>query len=173
MSRGYRVVWETASRTVTASDHLKISVSLLGILPEEEMVELLREELSQDGWSREKDGAMERRKGGVRARLEPEGKEISITAEEQERVSARSSSRDAAERTADKLAEQAEASLKERVTRTLTQAEPDIRARLGEAVQRVYVRALKKKAASLGQIESMKEENHPDGEFEMVIKIKA
>jgi hypothetical protein len=43
---------------------------------------------------------------------------------------------------------------------------------MGEAIQRVYVEALKRKAASMGEVESLHETRGSDGEYEVTIKVR-
>ncbi len=70
----------------------------------------------------------------------------------------------------------AEVAVQERLasqaTAALTAAEPDVRTRLGEVIQRVYVEALKRKAAQLGQVTGMQETTLPNGEREVTIKVR-
>ena len=51
-------------------------------------------------------------------------------------------------------------------------AEGDIRESVQAALQKVYVEALQRKAASLGEIESMQESRGADGELELTIKVR-
>ena len=174
MSRAYRVTWVSAARTVTAKDTLSVELSLLGILPDGEMQELLQQELSRDGWSKsKKDGAMEKKLGEVTARLSPDGKSVAATVEARRELEARGTSKGEAEKSLDAAESRAKSSLGAEAVAKLSQVEPELRQKLGEVVQRVYLEALKKKAASLGQIESIQQQSRPDGEYEVTIKIKA
>jgi hypothetical protein len=171
MSRAYRVKWETASRTVRASDRLRVSLQLLGILDEAEMIALLRAELARDGWQ-EVDDTVELELEGARVRLEPDGKAVTVELDAERTVSARADTKAAAAEKVREAADRAHDAVAEDATRRLTRLEPELRARLGEAVQRVYVEALQRKATQLGAVESVQESTSADGEYELVIKVK-
>jgi hypothetical protein len=160
------------SRTVTASDSLKIQLSILNILPEPEMAAILCEELEADGWKKNKDGTVKQSVGGIDAELSADGKEVKLTSSTATSVTARSSSQTAADAELAQSATRAEESLKEQAMMRLTRAEPDVRAKLSEAIQRVYIKALKQKAASMGQVESVLENRNQEGEYEVTIKVK-
>jgi hypothetical protein len=172
MSRGYRITMVNASRTVSASDSLKIQLSMLNILPEEEMAQMLCEELAADGWKKNKSGTVTKSEIGVDAELSADGKEVKLTSATATQITARAADKGSAERQLDENSRRAEESLKEQAMLKLTRSEPDIRAKLSEAIQRVYVKALKKKAESMGQVESMLENRNQDGEYEITIKVK-
>src|SRR5688572_15849036 len=166
MSRGYRITMVNVSRTVSASDSLKIQLSMLNILPEEEMQEILCEELVADGWKKDKSGKISKDEGGVDAELSKDGKEVKLSSSSATQITARAADQRSAESQLDQSERRTEESLKEQAMLKLTRAEPDIRAKLSEAIQRVYIKALKKKAESMGQVESMLENRNQDGEYE-------
>jgi hypothetical protein len=172
MSRGYRVTMINVSRTVSASDSLKIQLSVLNILPEPEMAAILCEELEADGWKKNKDGTVSQSLGGIDAALSADGKEVQLTSATATEVTARAQSQSSAEAALAQTAARTEESLKEQAMMRLTRAEPDVRAKLSEAIQRVYIKALKKKAESMGQVESVLESRNQDGEYEVTIKVK-
>ena len=63
MSRGYRIrwpqpVWHSASEKIESEDGISMDVGILEILPEAEMLALLREQLAAAGWTEAGDGAM-------------------------------------------------------------------------------------------------------------------
>ena len=78
---------------------------------------------------------------------------------------------EAAERLA-RASRTAEGQLSRAAAEQLGAAEADIRAALQAALQKVYVEALQRKAASLGQIESVHEGRGADGELELTIKVR-
>jgi hypothetical protein len=172
MSRAYRVTWVAAARTVTASDRIRMDVDLLDILPEGDMSSLLREQLKADGW-KDHGGELVLDEGDVRATLSRDGKTIELTHEAERAVNVRSATKQEAERQADAAATAAEEDLKARAAERLARVEPVIREKLGKSLQRVYVEALRRKAQSLGEVESMQESVSGDGELEVVIKVKA
>jgi hypothetical protein len=174
MSRAYRVEWVVVGRNVSTRDEVKMSVSLLGILPEGEMVALLRSELEQAGWTALPDGEMQRDGGkdGVSVRLAADGKTVTLSLKEQREVQARGTDKDSAKQNLESAGQSAEDQMKAQIGRKLAALEPDVRAELDTAVQRVYVGALKQKAASLGRVESVQETTGADGAYEVTIKVK-
>jgi len=173
MSRAYRVRWVKASRSVVAGDRLKMSVDLLDVLPQADMASLLRGELVADGWTRQADGSYLVEHDGVQVRLGKDGKELVLGVEEERNVTASAISERDAERQADAAARGAQERLRGEVAERLARAEPTVRERFGQALQRTYVEALRRKAQSLGEVESMQEHRREDGEVEIVIKVKA
>ena len=128
MSRGYRVrlpdpTWRNSTTRVASSDAMAMDVGLLEILPEAAMAGLLRERLAEDGWSKGQDGVMRRSFGAVEAELSADGRTITARSTVTKEVKVRATS----------------------------EAKADIRAALQGALQKVYVEALQRKAASLGQ----------------------
>lgn len=172
MSRAYRVTWLNSSRTVTAHNSLRLRLEILAILPEGDMHELLREELLRDGWVEQEDGSLELVLEGLSARLPKGAKEITLSAESRARVDARGLSEGEVSKALDTASERAQTQLQDDVGLRLTKAEPTLRVRVDAVVQRLYLRALQRKAASLGEIESVREEKGQDGEYEVVIKVK-
>ena len=172
MSRAYRVTWVTVASNVTADDRLNMKLSLLGILPEAEMAELLRQELERQGWKREEGGGMRGAVQGLDASLAPDGSSVTVSASAAGDVSARGVNRDDAKVALERAEGAARDALKADIAKKLTAAEPDLRASMGEAIQRVYVEALKRKAASMGTVESLQETRGSDGGYEVTIKVR-
>jgi hypothetical protein len=172
MSRGYVVNWVTVRNTINAGDKVEIDVELLGIIAEGDMNSLLQQELAQDGWKRESDGTMVLEKDGVRAALDAECKKITVTLSKKREVMARGVSDQDAKNALSGVAAAAEEALKKELVKELTKVEGDVRAGVDKAIQRVYVEALKKKAASIGTIEGMQESRREDGEYEITIRVR-
>jgi hypothetical protein len=172
MSRGYAVHWVTVRNTVHAADHLEISIELLGIIAEGEMNSLLQRELERDGWKRQSDGTMLFERDGVRASLDQACKKITVTSEKQCDVVAHGVSDQDANQELEGVARQSKEALGRELVLELTKAEADLRAEVDQAIQRVYVEALKKKAASIGTIEGMQESRREDGEYEITIRVR-
>ncbi len=173
MSRGYRVSWRPpvrrASRDIDAEDRLHLRVELMPILDEGEMAALLRAELEAGDWSVsgddlvcERDGADVRLSGGE------------VVASVRDRVTVTGSGRTDHEAgiAAEARVEGTERDLKRAVTRRLTGLEKDLRGELDRVVQRVYIEALKRKAARMGDVESIDERTGEDGELELTIRVK-
>lgn len=173
MSRGYRVTWVDVAGQVNARDELEVSLSLLGILSEAEMAALLRDELARAGWRKDRDGAMTRTEGDMRLRLTPDARAVVAQVEREGEVHGRGVSQNQAEAALEVAREQTRERLQRDASGTLLAREPAVRAALGEALQRVYLEALKRKAQSLGDVESVQETRGADGEYEVTIKVKA
>lgn len=177
MSRGYRVrlpqpTWRDATTRVTSSDAMALDVGLLEILPEAAMVALLRERLAADGWSTAPDGAMTRSFGEVEVELAADGRTITARVSVARELKVRASSEAEAAARLARATHSAEGTLSRVAAERLGAAEADIRAALQGALQKVYVEALQRKAASLGQIESVHEGHGADGELELTIKVR-
>ncbi len=177
MSRGYRVrmpepVWRNVSSRVESVDAIAMDVGLLEILPEAAMVELLRERLADDGWARGADGAMTRSFGEVVVTLEPDGRSVTARASAAREVQVKGVSEADAATKLERASKAEERDLARTVAQRLGAAEAEIRATLQGALQKVYVEALQRKAASMGQIESVHEGRGDDGELELTIKVR-
>jgi hypothetical protein len=172
MSRGYVVNWVTVRNTVNAGDKVEIDVELMQIIAEGDMRSLLQQQLEADGWKRQSDGSMELVRDGVRAVLDADCKKVTVSLERSREVLARGVSDNDAKKALDTASAGAEQELKKELVRELTRVEGDVRDAVDKAVQRVYVEALKKKAASLGTIEGMQESRREDGEYEIILKVR-
>lgn len=177
MSRGYRIrwpqpAWKDASTRVASEDAVCMDIGVLEILSEEEMLALLRAQLEKDGWSKGQDGALSRSFGEVTAELSPDGKSLTARAKAARDVSARGTTDAEAQSKLGRASDSARAELDKKVAERLDKAEGDVRAAMQGALQRVYVEALQRKAASLGEIESMQEVRGQDGELELTIKVR-
>jgi hypothetical protein len=174
MSRGYVVRWLTESQTITAADHCKLDIDLLGILPEGDMVDLLKRSLVAAGWRETEDGLVSPdQSGGVLIRLAPDGRSLEIRLSAQDTVQGRGITQESAAQSAARAAERSQGRLESQVAAALVRAEPGVRAQLNQVLQGVYIEALKKKAQSLGQLQSVQENRNADGEIEVVIKVRA
>lgn len=181
MSRGYRVrmpqpTWRNVSTRLESVDAIAMDVGLLEILPEGAMLELLRERLAEDGWQKGADGKLTRRFGSpgseVEAELSADGRSVTVRGSAAREVKARGESEADAAARLERLRKGAEKELAKQAAQQVVAAEPTVRAALQAALQRVYVEALQRKAASLGQIESVHEGRSDDGELELTIKVR-
>ena len=172
MSRAYRVEWVTVGRNVSTRDEVTMDLALLGILPEGDMVQLLRDELARDGWTQQGDGSLAKSVGDAVVRLDPAGKRVTLELAAERKVTSTATTKAQAEQGADAQAKGAEEQMKREIARKLASVEPDVRAALDAAVQRVYVEALKKKAAQMGRVESVQETRGEDGQYEVTIKVR-
>ncbi len=172
MSRAYRVPAYEASATIEAEDHLCMELEMLDILPPGEMVSMLREELKAEGWKERADGAVESTVGEARAVLEAEGDKVTVERREHNRVNVRGYNKGEVNTRLEKAAERAKDTAQKNVVRSLLKVEPEVRETIQRALQRVYVRALKQKAKSMGEVESVREQRGETGELELTIKVK-
>ncbi|MEZ4466645.1 MAG: hypothetical protein R3F60_22660 [bacterium] len=179
MSRGYRIRWReavtrvTERGTVAASDRLELGVELLPILPEAEMVALLREALCDDGWSPSADGGLVRQlPGGAEARLAADGRSVQLRIEGTRAVQATADTQVEAQQALSRNEVAARERLAAELAQRLDRAEADLQGSLADHVQRIYVRALKEKAARLGEVTSIDERTDEAGGLELTIKVK-
>lgn len=173
MSRGYQITWANATATITCEDTLEVKLDALGILSEDEMNALLREELVVDGWTLQDDGSLTLNINGADAVLPPGGKIITVSMQKTQEVAARSYEGQAqADAELVKVKEAATAKETHKIASQLLAMEPTIRQRTNEMIQRVYLRALKQKAAALGEISGIQENLGSDGTLEVTIKVK-
>jgi len=177
MSRAYRItVKEGLTRDLQACDEICTNLEVLQILPPEQMADLLKEELEKRGFE-EKDGSLTRTANGVTVRVDPASGEVSVKAELEDKVDLKAErddwsyddvgpGEDAIRR---RLQEQIRQDLERRAgaqqsqlqneaTEKLEAQLNEVRKELSQAVNRVTAEALKKKAASLGQIKEMTED---------------
>lgn len=173
MSRGYQVQWVSAKSCVEHSDHVEIGLSLLDILPKAQMGALLRDELERDGWTKQADGSLQTVLDGTTVILDKDGTSVRIEKSASKDVSARATNADDADRQLTVAEERAKEQMGAELTKVLVKAEGDVRASVDKAVQKVYVEALKKKAASMGDITSIVEGKGENGALEVTIKVRA
>jgi hypothetical protein len=171
MSRGYRIRWERVTTTVKGRDQHRIPLALLEILAPDEMCALLAEELAAEGW-RQKGGEATQTVGDVSATLDVAGQAIVLRVEREGRIEGSGRTADEAAQSAAKAREAGQARLKEDLVRALDAAEPTVREQVNRAVQRVYLRALERRAAALGEIESRSERVGEGGEVEITIRVR-
>lgn len=177
MSRGYRVrwsepVWRQTSAKVESADAIAMEVGLLEILPEAEMLALLRARLSEEGWTPGEGGALRRSFGEVRVELTPDGRTLTARSSASREVSARGTTDAEAQARLARSSEAATRELSRKVADRILAVEGEIRGSFQAALQRVYVEALQRKAAALGEVESVSESRDEDGALELTIKVR-
>ncbi len=181
MSRSYRIRWRdsrsqqqflTASDSVSGADSFVMDLCLLEILPEEEMARLLKEALAAEGWTEGEQGPTRQFEGAV-AELAEDGKSVTVSLETGDRrVQVRSLDRDQLQEQLKAKVEQQQQAMDEQVTRQLLRVEPEVRGAIQQTLQKVYVEALKQKAATMGEVRSVEESRDERGELELTIQIK-
>lgn len=188
MSRAYRIkVKESIRRVIRAEDHVSSELEILEILPGDQMAAILADELARQGFERQGDVAKRQGKGttisvdlktgAVTVRAESIA-ELDIAGEKEGFAYEESSSHsDATARTRKALIEELEkkatahrADLQKQVTDSLEAQLNDLRAELHGAVNRATARALKQKAAQLGQIKTITEDTEA-GTLTIVVEV--
>lgn len=175
MSRVYRIrVSESLSTTIHVEDGVCSTLEMLEVLPREQMTEILAQELEGRGFTR---------KDGVCTRVEEDGTEVSVELdnrvvkvgvssdkelnlkaekdssvyEEQNRTAAEDKIRDGLQEQLRKTAATKEADLAAAVTKQLEKKLGDIQKEINQVSSQATIKALKQKAATLGEIEEMTE----------------
>jgi hypothetical protein len=189
MSRAYRIkVSESLNRLIRASDHVSTQLELLEILPCEVMSELLEQELVSLGFERRGE-ALVREQNGVLVSVDPQTGTVTARIEADQKLqlqregeanvydfgsetarqiqdARREQLRKEMEQEADKESQQ----LQKEVTDRLEAELIDLRQELDQAVNRVTASALKQKAAQLGQIKAMTEDQET-GSLTIVLEV--
>jgi trans-2-enoyl-CoA reductase len=189
MSRAYRItVKETVTREIKAGDEIGTQLELLEILPPEAMGQLLREELKARGFAENDDGTLSRKDGNVTVVVDPCDGEVTVKSEAADTVTVEGS-RDATawndvgptrNAVADQAREQLVKDLGKRIdkeneklqqkaTAELEEKLHDIQPELGEIVNKVTREALKQKAAQLGTVMEIAEDDQTGS---MTIKVE-
>lgn len=182
MSRAYRIrqavrVQDTLKKDLSASDEICTELEMLEILPPEQMAALLKEALRERGFAEEK-GEMVRRDGDVRIRVDPPTAAVTIEVEGCEEVELKGTKetsvfvdqgkehehavaeglRQAIRKELDQRAAEKTENLQRKVSAELEAQLGDISRELDQVVNEVTRSALKRKAASLGEIKEMAED---------------
>lgn len=190
MSRAYRLkVSESCRRVLRGSDHVGTQLEILDVLPREAMANLLAQELVAQGFE-ECEGEYSRSENGVTIRVNASTGEVIVEAEvssEEEIEISRTGSyfdetnqkqREELKKNLEKQAEEAledeaqrrEQKLVNKATDQLEQALADVQGELNRVVNRVTATALKQKAAQLGEIKEMTEDEE-SGSLTIVLEV--
>jgi hypothetical protein len=198
VSYPYRVVVTKAvEESVDANDRVVTKVTLTPILPKEAMKETLKGVLEKKGWKERKDGKLEK-KGPDGEDQVFDLDEMTLTTEVSEKETIRKEKtvevmgdawhKEDIEAEKDRLRAKAAADLEKRlavsedersnkkqelekkIADKISKGEETRKKELNESLLEVYAEALKKKAASLGSITSVKEERK-NNEYELTIKV--
>ncbi|HJT76232.1 MAG TPA: hypothetical protein VJ739_03445 [Gemmataceae bacterium] len=189
MSRAYRIrVRESTSRVVTAEDRVSTRLEILGILPADEMAELLAAELEQRGFRRE-GGVMVRQEGALTITVDPRTGDVTVLARDAQEVAleaeregrafddygpdankVRKQLQELAQKDLQKQAETETNRLQEELTNQLEGRLRDLRHELDQAVNRVTAEALKRKAAQMGEIKELTEDPET-GSLTIVVEV--
>lgn len=174
MSRAYRIrLSESLRRHVKVDDGIQSSLELLDVLPREQMAELLKRELEAAGFE-EREGILVRVEDGIEVRVDPEEGTVTVSASTEQdvevevtrdirtyaendnrtREQARATIRAELEGQVDEKQKQLQAEVTEKLEGKLG----DLRTELDRITNRVTGEALKRKAASLGEIQEISED---------------
>jgi hypothetical protein len=189
MSRAYRIsVKESVNRVIRAEDKVSTDLEIIEVLPPEDMGRLLAEELGKRGFTQEGE-VMVRRENGVTVSVDPKTGTVTVQAEASEQVTEetektghgyddvgpgadkiRESLTQEAKKDLEKKVAERNAALQNKVTDRLEQQLGDIRSELDQAVNKVTAEALKRKAASMGQIKEVTEDEQT-GNLTIVVEV--
>ncbi len=184
MSRAYQIrVSESRVDTVHVEDGVCAPLELLDILPKEQMAELLAAELEKQGFEREGDIMrkveddvvieVDLKEGTVAAKISVE-KEVEVSAtrtrlvEQESATAAKKRLEDTVQKALDKGVEAEKSKLSEEAADKLERQLVDVRAELDQVVNTVTAEALKAKAASMGEIEEITQDENGS----MTIKVR-
>lgn len=165
------------TREIRAEDSITTHIELLEVLPPERMAELLASELERRGFERQDDGTLVRKGDGISVTVDPCNGEVTVAAETEQTVQLEGtregfgyddigpSNRTIRERLSnevksdlEKRAEQSAARLQSEATQKLEKKLAELQPELTSVVNRVTAEALKEKAAQLGEIKEIHED---------------
>lgn len=189
MSRSYRIsVRECVNKVIKAEDRVSTQLEILEILPQEQMAGLLSDELEKGGFRRE-GNLLVKEEDGVVVSVDAETGTVTVSSEasksakvESERhgrayddigphaSQVRENLRQEAQRDIEKKAGDETEKLQSKVTDQLQGKLGDLRQELDRVVNKVTAEALKRKAASLGQIKEMTEDPQ-SGSLTIVVEV--
>lgn len=173
MSRPYVIrVTETVRRHVVVQDGVETRLDLLEVLPREDMSSLLAEELSRRGFEVEGEVATRTEADGVVVRVEVAARKVHAGLREEKDVELSVSRKirtydDQEISEAQRATVRREAELKldeerderrREITQTLERRLGELRGELDEIVVKVTQEALRRRAAQLGEIQSVEED---------------
>lgn len=177
MSRAYRIrVCETLTRDIAASDQISTCLELLDILPSDQMADLLIQELQGRGFEAN-EGKLHRERDGVRVVIDAHSGQVNVEVRQSERLhlqaenegrvwddhgpssdSIRKQLSKSLQSDLERLSQEEAARLQQKASDQLAASLEQLRRELDDVVNRVTAEALKRKAASLGQIKELTED---------------
>lgn len=184
---------ESVSRVVRGEDSVSYPIELTEILPAEEMVELLRDQLEKNGWNANGEDQtiwVTTGSGGEKLTIDLSEMELTATIESEREVISEATvhtsaeSRKQARRLAvqqlkeetqalgDQIEDSGTKELQKEVTEQLANSESDRQRTMHELLQQVYAESLKRKAGQLGDIMEITESTGEDGNYELTIRIE-
>lgn len=187
MSRAYRVrVSESLRRVYRVGDSVRSELEILPVLPEEQMAEHLKRELLASGFEEAEDGTLVRREDdGIEIRVDPKTKEVSAVIAREVEVDLKKTVegrvyeenikqgqerlRQAASRQLEQEAEQKATKAQDEVTAQLEKRLGDLRGELDRISVKVTGEALKQRAAQLGEVQEVSED---EATGELTIRVR-
>jgi hypothetical protein len=189
MSRSYRIsVRESASRTIKAEDSVSTQLEILEILPPEQMAALLAAELGQHGFTPEGD-QMVKEEDGVKIAVDTCSGTVTVSAGASEDTKVegelqgrayddvgphasqvRENLKNELRKSLEKKIEDKTSALQGKVTDALEGKLGELSSEMDKVVNKVTADALKIKAAQLGQIKQMTEDNET-GSLTIVVEV--
>ncbi len=189
MSRSYRIsVRECVNRVIKAEDSISTQLEILEILPPEQMAGLLGDALEKEGYRRE-GNLLVKEEDGVVISIDAQTGEVTVSAQASEATKVegelhgrayddvgphasqvRENLRQELQRSLDKKVDEKTGSLQAQVTDQLEGKLGDLRQELDQVVNQVTAEALKRKAASMGQIKEITEDPQ-SGSMTIVVEV--
>ncbi len=189
MSRSYRVsVRECVNKVIKAEDSISTELEILEILPKEQMSQLLADELEKDGFRRDSN-LLVKEEDGVVVTVDTETGKVTVSSEAAETTKIegerhgrayddigphasqiREGLRQELQKDLERKVEKKTSELQGKVTDKLEGKLGDLRQDLDKVVNRVTAEALKRKAASMGQIKEMTEDPQ-SGSLTIVVEV--
>jgi hypothetical protein len=189
MSRSYRIsVRECVNRVIKAEDRVSTQLEILEILPPEQMSGLLGDALEKQGYRREGE-VLVKEEDGVVISIDSRTGEVSVSAQASESTKVeverqgrayddigphasqvRENLRQEAVKDAERKVNEKTQQLQGKVTDRLEGKLGDLRQELDKVVNRVTGEALKRKAAQMGQIKEISEDQE-SGSMTIVVEV--
>ncbi|MEM7385571.1 MAG: hypothetical protein AAF514_11560 [Verrucomicrobiota bacterium] len=195
MSQCYHIELKTAvNRLVKGEDSVSYPIELSEILPKDEMVALLREQLKQAGWksTNEEETVFETEgPAGETLTISLDSMELTAALATEKEVEAEASATGRSEAGTEAARQQAQRLLKEeasvlgdqiedagtkelqhQIREQLAESEEARQRIMNELLQGVYAESLKRKAGQLGDIMEISESTGEDGNYELTIRVE-
>jgi hypothetical protein len=189
MSRAYRIaVKESIKRVIRARDHVSTQLEILGVLPQDQMADLLAQELKKRGF-KEKGKELVRSQDGVTVSVDAQTGTVKVQADLQQEVAVEGervgrsyddmgpNAKKTREGLQKDLRESLEKQVEDKAAQLQTQATDklegqlgDLRQELNQVVNKVTAEALKQKAGQMGQIKEMTEDPQ-SGSLTIVVEV--
>lgn len=176
---------------VNENDAIEVDIRMLPILDPKTLEHLVKQELEQRGWTRNDEGALTKQFGEATATLPPDSTTITLGVRAETSVSVSATedgaapesdqeaqdaiedkAREVAQRKLDVVRDRARRALQRKNAEALLAVEADLRKDVDDSVNAVTKKALERRAATLGEIESVQERRDAEGGYELTITVK-